>query len=249
MKTVRMRWRKMETMGKMRLNKFLSEAGVASRRKADELIKEGRIEINGKVVTELGSKIDPEKDIVTFDGEIVKLQKFVYYLFHKPAGYITSLKDEKGRKTIFDIIKIKQRVFPVGRLDRDTTGVLILTNDGNFANFLMHPKNKIPREYIATLDKPFDEPLLKLKKVHLEDGIVNVESVEFVDSSKRKLKLTLREGRNRVVKRIFLKLGYHVKALHRVSFAGFRVDKIPVGHLIPISLAEIKRIYNKYDAN
>lgn len=236
-------------MEKMRLNKFLSEAGVASRRKADELILEGRIEVNGKVVNQLGFKIDPEKDEITFDGEPVKLKNFVYYLFHKPAGYITSLKDEKGRKTIFDIIKVKERVFPVGRLDRDTTGVLILTNDGDFANFLMHPKNKIPREYIATLDKPFEEPLTKLKKVHLEDGIVNVDSVEFIDSTRRKLKLILREGRNRVVKRIFGKFGYSVKALHRSSYAGFRVDKIPVGKLIKISPSEIKRIYTKYDEN
>lgn len=246
---VKTKTRKEEAMEKMRLNKFLSEAGVASRRKADELIKEGRIEVNGKVVTDFGVKVDPEKDIVTFDGEIVKFKKFVYYLFHKPAGYITTLKDEKGRKTIFDIIKVKERVFPVGRLDRDTTGVLILTNDGNFANYLMHPKNRIPREYIATLDKPFDEPLNKLKKVHLEDGVVHIDSVEFVDSSKRKLKLILREGRNRVVKRIFSKFGYSVKALHRSSYAGFRVDKIPVGSLIKISPAEIKKVYKKYDEN
>lgn len=236
-------------MEKMRLNKFLSEAGIASRRKADELIFEGRIEVNGKVVNQLGFKIDPEKDEVTFDGEPVKLKKFIYYLFHKPAGYITSLRDEKGRKTIFDIIKVKERVFPIGRLDRDTTGVLILTNDGDFANFLMHPKNKIPREYIATLDKPFEEPLTKLKKVHLDDGPVNVDSIEFLNASRRKLKLILREGRNRVVKRIFAKFGYSVKALHRSSYAGFRVDKIPVGKLVPISPSEIKRIYNKYDEN
>lgn len=241
--------KEMEVMEKMRLNKFLAESGVASRRKADELIKEGRIEVNGKVITELGVKIDPNKDLVTFDGELIKFQKFVYYLFHKPAGYITTLKDEKGRKTIFDIIKVKQRVFPIGRLDRDTTGVLILTNDGDFANFLMHPKNRIEREYIATLDKPFEEPLTKLKKVHLEDGVVHIESVEFIDSSRRKLKLVLREGRNRIVKRIFSKFGYSVKALHRTNYAGFRVDKIPVGRLVEISPIEIKKVYKKYAEN
>ncbi len=238
-----------EAMERMRLNKFLSEAGIASRRKADELILEGRIEVNGKVVNQLGFRIDPKKDEVTFDGEPVKMQKFVYYLFHKPAGFITSHKDEKGRKTIFDIIKIKERVFPVGRLDRDTTGVLILTNDGDFANFLMHPKNKIPREYIATLDKPFDEPFTKLKKVNLEDGPVNIDTIEFLDSSRKRLKIILREGRNRVVKRIFAKFGYSVKALHRSSYAGFRVDKIPVGKLVKILPSEIKRIYSKYDEN
>ena len=237
------------TMEKMRLNKFLSEAGIASRRKADDLIKEGRIEVNGSVVTELGLKIDPAKDIVKYDGEVVKFKKYVYYLFHKPAGYITTFKDERGRKTIFDLIKINQRVFPVGRLDRDTTGVMILTNDGNFANFLMHPKNKIPREYVVTLDKQFVEPLNKLKKVNLEDGPVYVDSIEFLDFSKRKLKILLHEGRNRVVKRIFSKFGYTVKALHRKSFAGFNVDKIPVGKLVKIQPAEIKRIYKQYDEN
>ncbi len=236
-------------MGKVRLNKFLSEAGVASRRKADELIKEGRIALNGRVVTELGVKIDPEKDVVTFDGEPVKFRKFVYYLFHKPAGYITSLKDEKGRKTIFDVFKVKERVFPIGRLDRDTTGVLILTNDGDFANFLMHPKNKIPREYIATLDRALEIPLTKFKKIYLDDGPVTVDSIEFIDNSKRKLKIVLSEGRNRVVKRIFAKYGYNVKTLHRASYAGFRVDKIPVGKYVSISPAEIKRIYKKYDEN
>ncbi len=249
MKVMRITKSREVAMEKMRLNKFLAEAGVASRRKADELILEGRIEVNGKVVNKFGLKIDPEKDKVTFDGEPVKLRKFVYYLFHKPAGYITSLKDEKGRKTIFDIIRTKERIFPVGRLDRDTTGVLILTNDGDFANFLMHPKNQIPREYIATLDKPFEEPLQKLKKVHLEDGVVNIDSIEFLDSSRRKLKIILKEGRNRVVKRIFAKFGYSIKALHRSSYAGFRVDKIPVGALVKISPSEIKRIYNKYDEN
>lgn len=237
------------TMEKIRLNKFLAETGVSSRRGADLLIKEGRIQVNGKTITELGFKIDPQKDKVTFDGEAVKPKKFVYYLFHKPAGFITTLKDEKGRKTIFDILKIKERVFPVGRLDRDTTGVLILTNDGDFANYLMHPKNKIPREYIATLDKPFEEPIHKLKVVHLEDGPVHIDSVDLVGSNKRKLKLILREGRNRVVKRIFSKYGYSVVALHRSSYAGFRVDNIPVGKYIKIPPAEIKRIYTKYDEN
>lgn len=238
-----------EIMEKMRLNKFLAEAGVASRRMADELIKQGRIEVNGRVITQLGFKIDAKNDKVTFDGELVKLQKFVYYLFHKPAGYITTLKDEKGRKTIFDLIKVKERVFPIGRLDRDTTGVLILTNDGDFANFLMHPKNKIPREYIATLDKPFEEPLTKLKKVHLEDGPVTVDSIEFLDTSRRKLKVILKEGRNRVVKRIFARFGYSVVALHRPSYAGLRVDKIPVGKLITIPSTEIRKIYNTYGKN
>lgn len=235
-------------MALMRLNKFLSEAGITSRRNADNLIKEGRIQVNNKIVTELGFKIDPNKDKVYFDGELIKPPKFVYYIFHKPAGYITTLKDEKKRKTIFDLIKLPYRVFPVGRLDRDTTGVLLLTNDGDFANFLTHPKNKILREYIATLDKPLPETLIKsLKIINLSDGPVKIDSVAYADKSKKKIQIALREGRNRIVKRIFAKLGFQVKALHRISYAGFRVNNIPLGKLVQIPESEIKKVYSKHE--
>lgn len=131
---------------KIRLNKYLSECGIASRRKSEELIKEGRITVNNKTITELFYTVD-EKDIVAFDGEIIRAEKKIYFLLNKPKGYITTTSDEKGRKKVTDLINCKQKIFPVGRLDYDTTGVLLLTNDGDFSNFLTHPKNKIPRVY------------------------------------------------------------------------------------------------------
>lgn len=237
-------------MAKIRLNKFLSESGIASRRKADELIEQGRIIVNGKVVNKLGIKVDPDVDEIYCDGERVRIKSHVYYLFHKPAGYITTLKDEKGRKTIFDIFRVPQKVFTVGRLDRDTTGVLILTNDGDFANFLMHPKHKIPREYLVKLDKPLtDNVIRQLKKVHLSDGIVEIDKFEIIDQNKQKIKILLHEGRNRVVKRIFAKFNYRVTALHRISYGGFTVDHIPVGKWIKIPASEIKKIMKKYECN
>jgi 23S rRNA pseudouridine2605 synthase len=231
----------------VRLNKYLSEAGICSRRTADEMIKDGRIQVNGKSVTELGIKVSPNIDVISIDGEIIRKAKPVYYLFHKPAGYITTLKDEKNRKTIFDIIKVKQRVFPIGRLDRDTTGVLLLTNDGDFANLLTHPKNQVPREYIATLDKEvlasrFD----RIKNVNLEDGEVRIESLNVLKSNPYKVKIVLKEGRNKVVKRIFAKLGYEVKKLHRTNYAGFTIENLPRGAVKKIHYSKIEELIKHY---
>jgi len=234
----------------VRLNKYLSENGVCSRRTADELIKEGRIQVNRRQVSELGMKIDPAKDSIFVDGEGIKKTKPVYYLFHKPAGYITTLKDEKNRKTIFDILKIKQRVFPIGRLDRDTTGVLLLTNDGDFANLLTHPKNKVSRDYIATLGKEASAPRLAgLKKIDLEDGPVRIEEININKSNPFKVKITLQEGRNRVVKRIFAKLGYEVKKLHRSNYAGFTLEELPLGAVKKIHYSKIEETIKRYEKN
>ncbi|MBU2447268.1 MAG: rRNA pseudouridine synthase [Bacteroidetes bacterium] len=232
----------------VRLNKYLSEAGVCSRRAADELIKEGRIQVNGKRVTELGKKVSPSVDLISVDGEYIRKVKPVYYLFHKPAGYITTVKDERNRKTIFDIIKIKQRVFPIGRLDRDTTGVLILTNDGDFANLLTHPRNKVTREYFATLDKEvLSSRLENIKKVELEDGDVRIEKIFVLKSNPFKVKIVLQEGRNRVVKRIFTKLGYEVKKLHRTNYAGFTIEGLPLGAVKKIHYSKIEEIIKRYE--
>lgn len=231
----------------VRLNKYLSEAGVCSRRAADELIKEGRIQVNGKRVTELGKKVSPS-DLISVDGEYIRKVKPVYYLFHKPAGYITTVKDERNRKTIFDIIKIRQRVFPIGRLDRDTTGVLLLTNDGDFANLLTHPRNRVPREYIATLDKEvLSFRLENLKKVELEDGDVRIEKIFILKSNPFKVKIVLQEGRNRVVKRIFTKLGYEVNKLHRSNYAGFTIEGLPLGAVKKIHYSKIEEIIKRYE--
>ncbi|MFZ5947959.1 MAG: pseudouridine synthase [Stygiobacter sp.] len=234
---------------KIRLNRFLSESGVASRRKSEEFIKEGRVTVNNKQVTELATIIDDEIDIVKVDGEKVKPEKKVYFLLNKPKGYITTTSDEQGRKKVTDLIKTKEKIFPVGRLDFDTTGVLILTNDGDFANFLMHPSNKILREYKVLLDKPITEE----DKNRLVKGIIlDAKKSRFLKlyypnkDFKESLIVTVSEGRNHFVKRMFSALGYNVKKLERISYANFNVKGIPLGSYRIISKEEIKRVYEDF---
>lgn len=234
---------------KIRLNRFLSESGVASRRKAEEFIKEGRVSVNNKIVKELATIIDDENDIVKVDGEKVSPQKKVYFLLNKPKGYITTTEDEKGRKKVTDLIKTKLKIFPVGRLDYDTTGVLILTNDGDFANFLMHPSNKITREYKALLDKPItDEDKYRLLKGITLDG----KKSKFLDlyypnkEHKESLIVKVTEGRNHFVKRMFSSMGYTVKKLERISYANFNVKGMPIGSYRIISEEEVKKVYEDF---
>jgi 23S rRNA pseudouridine2605 synthase len=138
---------------KVRINKFLADCGVSSRRKSEELILQGRVTVNNKVVSELSFQIDPDKDLTTLDGEVIKPKKHLYFILNKPKGTITSTKDDKQRRTVMELIKVRERVYPVGRLDYNTTGALLLTNDGDFSQLLTHPKNKVPREYEVKLDK------------------------------------------------------------------------------------------------
>ena len=231
-----------------RLNKFLSECGIASRRKAEEFIKEGRVAINGKTVVELFHTIEDD-DVVELDGEKIKREKKVYFLLNKPRSVITSTNDEKNRKTVVDLIKTDKKIFPVGRLDYDTTGVLILTNDGEFANFLMHPKNNIPREYLAVLDKPINqEDKERLLKGITLDGKKSKFLKIFFPSKKSfaKLIVTTNEGRNHFVKNMFSALGYKVKALERLTYAGLQVDDLPAGTYRKLNNDEVRYIFEKY---
>lgn len=235
---------------KIRLNRFLSESGVASRRKSEEYIKGGRVSVNGSVVFDLATSIDENIDIVKVDGERVKQEKKIYFLLNKPKGFITTTEDEKGRKTVVDLIKTKIKIFPVGRLDYDTTGVLILTNDGDFANFLMHPSNKIPREYKVTLEKPIeDEHRFKLTKgITLEGRKGKFEKIYYAHKDhKDKLAVTTVEGRNHFVKRMFGALGYNVKKLERISYAGFTTKGMPIAAYRKITENEIRSIYEQYN--
>jgi len=234
---------------KIRLNRFLSECGIASRRKSEEFIKEGRVAVNGKTVTDLAIFIDSEVDIIKLDGEKLKPQKKVYYLLNKPKGFITSTADEKGRKTVLDLIDTNQKIFPIGRLDYDTTGVLLLTNDGDFTNFLTHPGNKVPREYIVKLHRPLEEED-KMKLLH---GIVldrrrsRFEEIKFVSKNARdKVIVRTVEGRNHFVKNMFAALGYFVDQLERENFGGFNVKGIPKGSYRKLSHQEISNIYEKF---
>lgn len=233
---------------RVRLNKFISECGIASRRKSEEFIKEGRVNINGKTVTDLSFFVDEENDLIKIDGERVKPQKKIYYLLNKPKGFITTTSDEKGRKTVTDLIPSFQKIFPVGRLDYDTTGVLLLTNDGDFTNFITHPSNKIPREYFVTLDKTLDEndKHKLLNGIRLDGRKSKFEKI-FVSGQKHdRVKVTTVEGRNHFVKRMFGVLGYRVEKLERILFGQFNVKNMPSGSYRKLSSREIEDFYKTY---
>ena len=228
----------------MRLNKFIAECGISSRRKAEEFILQGRVVVNNKTVTELSCNVNPEEDEIFLDGERLKLEQHVYFLLNKPKGVVTTTNDEKKRIAVTDLIKSNYKIFPVGRLDFNTTGVLILTNDGNFANKLIHPKNNIIREYEVRLDRELeikDENIL-LTGVYLDNKKGKFVSVVFKKKKDRKtLTVTCTEGRNHFVKKMFGALKYNVERLHRKSFAGI-VDDIPVGSFRKLTRDEIQKL-------
>jgi len=228
----------------IRLNKYLALAGVGSRRSNDELIRSGAVRVNGKKIGELGTRINPEKDIVTVNGNAVNVARNdVYIMLNKPKDCITTLSDEKDRTTVMNYVRVKQRIFPVGRLDRNTTGVLLLTNDGAMTNSLIHPTLEIEKVYKVALDKPLrNEDLAKLKRgVRLEDGIARAGEVQFVEGSKRmRVFISIHEGRNREVRRIFEALGYGVKYLDRVSFAGLNYSGLQRGEWRYLTNAEVR---------
>jgi 23S rRNA pseudouridine2605 synthase len=232
----------------VRINKYLADSGVASRRKAEELISEGRVDVNGKTIIELGFKIDPEKDIVQLDGENIQQKRHLYYLMNKPAGCVTTTSDEKKRKTVLDIMDIKEKIYPVGRLDYNTTGVLILTNDGDFTNLLTHPRNGVPRVYEVELDKPLQQEDKEklLKGIYLETGKGRFsEIIPQGKSDFRKIEAVSVEGRNHFVKKMFGALGYTVVKLNRKSFAGVTAD-IPKGSYRILTQKEVENIIKKY---
>ncbi len=229
----------------MRLNKFLAEAGVASRRKADELIEQGRVDVNGKTVTKLGTEIDPEKDEVRVDGEKIKPAKKVYYMLNKPKGVVATTSDERGRTTVVELIKTNQKIFPVGRLDFNTTGLLLLTNDGEFSNRLTHPRNKFERVYLAKINYPLKEKDINrfLKGIFVDGRKSRFTKVEFLHESNRtKVIVGTVEGRNHFVKKMFETLGYKVLELHRESFGNFTLDGLKIGEYRELTKEEIDKI-------
>ncbi len=232
----------------IRLNKFISECGISSRRKSEELILQGRVSVNDKTIIDLSFKVDTENDKVFLDGEKISPRRHLYFLMNKPKGIITTTDDEKNRKTVVDLIKTKEKIFPVGRLDYNTTGVLILTNDGEFSNLLTHPKNKIPREYEVKLEKPlFEEDKEKLLHgVYIKGEKGKFIRITFPKKNNRKLVIvTTVEGRNHFVKNMFGTLGYNVLSLNRKSFAGFTAD-IPIGTYRVLTIEEISGVIEAY---
>lgn len=233
---------------RVRINKFIADAGFASRRRVDELILDGRIKVNGRAPLEPGIMIDPHTDIVTIDGEVVSLEKEkVYILLNKPVKTICSNFDDRGRRTVVDIVNSKTRLFTVGRLDYDAEGVLLLTNDGELANMLTHPRYQVERVYHVKL-KGVITPLRiqEIKKgIHLRDGFARPARVKIIKSTgiNSWVEIVLTEGRHHEVKRIFDAIGYDVIRLKRVEFAGLRVDGIPPGAYRELTPKEVKRLY------
>ncbi len=231
----------------IRLNKFLAECGVASRRKSDEFILQGRVTVNGKTVKDKGLKVNLTKDVVTVDGEKIKPQKKVYFLLNKPKGFVTTTKDEKNRPTVTELIKTNAKIFPVGRLDVNTTGALILTNDGDFYDKLLHPRNNVVRKYTATLDKPLDPKDAEklLKGVYLKGKKGKFLNLIFPSKKSRKIvEVHTNEGMYHFVKRMFETVGYRVKKLNRNSIGPFTVENIPVGTYRKLTPQEVDQIKN-----
>jgi 23S rRNA pseudouridine2605 synthase len=226
----------------VRINKYLADAGISSRRSAEDLIREGAVKVNGSVVTDLSTRVFLE-DLVTVHGEPVSDRRYLtYFLLNKPKNVITTASDELGRQTVLDIVRSKHRIFPVGRLDRNTTGALLITNDGELAHRLTHPSYQIPREYRVGLDKPVE--IIDAKKIsrgiELEDGPTAPCEVFLDPKDLTKVTLLITEGRNREVRRIFESLGYEVKRLDRKRFAGLSTSGIKRGEFRQLTKQEVR---------
>ena len=233
-----------------RLQKVIANSGYTSRRKAEELIINGHVTVNGKVVNELGVKVN-NSDIICIDGNIISKDVMKeYYLLNKPREVICSVKDVVGRKTVVDLIKTEARIYPVGRLDYDTTGLIILTNDGELANILMHPKHRIYKTYIAKINGILnEEDFKKLRKgILIEDRKLIVDNVKVRKIDKIKntslVEVTIHEGRNHIIRKLFEKLGYDVMKLTRSKFAFLTDEGLKSGEFRPLSSSEVKLLYS-----
>jgi 23S rRNA pseudouridine2605 synthase len=226
----------------MRLNRYLAAAGIGSRRHCDELIATGRVTINGKICTDFSAQ-PAERDHVKVNGRLVHAEPALTILLHKPAGFVSTRRDPNARDTIFDLLPSKlSRLFNVGRLDAQTEGLLLLTNDGDLAQHLSHPRYKIDKEYEVTLDRAWDRMLAPklLKGILLEGKRARIERVHAVTSIR--LRVVLRQGINRQIRRMFEALGYKVKRLVRVRLGNLRLDDLPRGHWRPLNQREIERL-------
>ncbi|PGY13966.1 23S rRNA pseudouridine(2605) synthase RluB [Bacillus sp. AFS031507] len=231
-----------------RLQKVIARAGIASRRKSEDLIKEGRVKVNGKVVTELGLKVSSSDKVEVNEIQIEK-EEPVYFLLYKPRGVISSVNDEKGRKVVTDFFPhLKERIYPVGRLDYDTSGLLVLTNDGEFANLLMHPKSEIDKVYVAKIKGiPSKENLRKLEKgIRLEDGKTAPARVKLLSADNKKqsaiVEITIHEGRNRQVRRMFEAIGHDVLKLKRERYAFLTLKGLKTGDARELTPHEVKQL-------
>ena len=227
----------------IRLNKFIANSGVCSRREADTMIQAGVVTVNGEVVTELGTKVNVFKDVVKFNGETLRGEAKVYLVMNKPRGYVTTASDPHAEKTVMDLLKnCSTRVYPVGRLDKATTGVLMFTNDGEIAERLTHPSYDKKKIYQVILNNPLSEEDRQkiLSGIELSDGPMNADALEFIDESdRRKLGIEIHSGKNRIVRRLFEAAGYEVRTLDRVYFAGLTKKGLKKGEWRYLTESEV----------
>lgn len=236
------------TPAEVRLNKYIADAGICSRRNADMYISSGNVTVNGEVMTTLGYRVKPT-DEVRFDGKLLSSEKKEYILLNKPKGFITTTNDEKGRKTVMDLVAnaTNARILPVGRLDRATTGLLLLTNDGELTKKLTHPTHGVRKIYHVILDRKLDyKDFMKIQDgLELEDGLIEVDEISYVnDKPKNEIGIKIHSGRNRIVRRIFEHLGYQVEKLDRVVFAGLTKKDLPRGHWRRLTQQEVINLRN-----
>ena len=230
----------------IRLNKYIANSGVCSRREVDTYIEHGSVEVNGNLVTEMGYKVQPD-DVVRFDGTSITPEQKKYILLNKPKNYITTMDDDRGRKTVMDLVSnaSKERIYPVGRLDRNTTGLLLFTNDGELAKKLTHPKHDVRKLYHASLDKKLElKDLEKLRgEVIIEGKKVFIDAVSYVDGQpKSEVGIEIHSGRNRIVRKIFEHLGYKVSKLDRVIFAELTKRNLPRGRWRELTNQELSNL-------
>lgn len=224
---------KMQKKEGIRLNRYIANAGICSRRDADKLIADGLVSVNDKVVTEMGTLVG-SKDKVTYNGKVLSIEPLVYILLNKPKNVVTTLDDPHAKMTVMDIVKHtgKERIYPVGRLDKNTTGLLLFTNDGDLAKKLTHPKYEVKKIYHAYLDKAVSINHIQqiAEGIELEDGAVKADDISYVDGDKQQVGIEIHSGRNRIVRRIFEHFGYNVEKLDRVYFAGLTKKNLQRGH-------------------
>lgn len=238
-------------MEEMRLQKYLANSGIASRRKCEELIINGKVEVNGKVITELGTKITPDTDEIKYNGKIIKNEEEkVYILLNKPIGYVTTAKEQFGRDMVLDLVRINKRIVPVGRLDMYTSGALILTNDGDFVNKLIHPKNEINKTYNVTISGKITKQEVELLKngVEIDNGYITKPAevkILKIDEEKNisRIQIIIHEGKNRQIRKMCVAIGKKVLALHRSKIGNIDVKNLKIGEWRHLTEKEISNLF------
>jgi len=239
--------------GRQRLQRVLAAAGHGSRRQCEELIEAGRVEVDGEIVTKLGTTVDPESNKIRVDGTLLKKQKLVYYAVNKPVGVVTTNQDPQGRPRVVDLVPPDERVFPVGRLDRNSEGLILLTNDGELAQRLTHPKFGVKKIYRVTVAGKVDgETMRQMRKgIYIAEGFVRVEGARLLKTRSRstEMEIVLREGKNREIRRIMARLGHKVQHLRRIAVGPLRLGEVPPGAYRIVRREEVRKLWEATEQN